>query len=83
MNSIKQMIFSGWHLARIIRLAFGMIMSINAIATHDPLSGIIGALFLFQAVTNTGCCGTSCAAPLRSQKEADEKEIVFEEVKSE
>ncbi|HVM87665.1 MAG TPA: hypothetical protein VMT76_05720 [Puia sp.] len=81
MNSIKKLILSDWHLVRIIRLVFGIIMAVNAITMRDAFSGILGAIFLFQAVTNTGCCGTSCAAPMRSQNATEEKEIVFEEVK--
>jgi hypothetical protein len=33
-----------------------------AIETEDALSGLISAFFLFQAVTNKGCCtSNSCA----------------------
>ena len=42
------MIFYNWHLMRIIRLAIGIFIGVNAIIMHEELSGIIAAIFLFQ-----------------------------------
>lgn len=81
MNSLKQMMFSDWHLMRIIRLIFGIVMGVNAATTHDPLSGIIAAIFLFQATTNTGCCGASCAVPVVKKEPGENEVAVFEEIK--
>ena len=61
---IKQTLFTGWHFMRWLRLGIGIFIAIQAIQMQDPLSGFIAAFFLFQAATNTGCCGAGgCAVP--------------------
>ena len=42
---------------RWLRLSLGVFIGVQAFQTHDLLSGAIALFFLFQAVTNTGCCG--------------------------
>lgn len=60
----KETIFSGWHLMRWLRLGMGLYAATVAFQLHDPFSGFIAAIFLFQAISNTGCCGANgCAAP--------------------
>ena len=80
MNGIKQMIFSDWHFVRIIRLVFGIFMAVNAIMMHDGLAGLIAAIFLFQAFTNTGCCGAGCSVPITRNNGNKTEEAVFEEI---
>ena len=72
-----------WHFMRWLRLALGIFVGFQAIQLRDPLAGMVAAFFLFQVVTNTGCCGADgCAVP-RSQKNDNEKETVeYEEIKS-
>jgi hypothetical protein len=81
MNGIRQMIFSGWHFMRILRLVFGVFMAANAIMLHDTLAGMIASIFLFQAFTNTGCCSASCAVPIAGNNSHRKSEAVFEEIK--
>jgi len=77
---IKETLLSGWHFMRWLRLGLGIFIAIQAIQTHDTLSGFIAAFFLFQAVTNTGCCGANgCAVPKRSKSDKIE-EVEFEEI---
>ena len=84
LSSIKQTLFTNWNLMRWLRLALGLFIAYQAIQLHDSLSGIISIFFLFQAVTNTGCCGTnSCAVPATSKKEANEHDVKYEEINSE
>jgi len=84
LSSIKQTLLTNWNLIRWLRLALGLFIAYQAIQLHDSLSGIISIFFLFQAVTNTGCCGTSgCAVPITSRKEANELDVKYEEVKNE
>lgn len=79
---IKQTIFTGWHFMRWIRLGLGIIFVVYAIRMHDTLSGFMAAIFLFQAVTNTGCCGVnSCTVPTAKTHSANPEEIEFEEIK--
>ena len=86
MNTIanfKQMLFSNWHFVRWFRLGIGLFIGYQALQLHDSLSGFIAAFFLFQAVTNTGCCGASgCALPNPPQKNINTEEVKFEEVPS-
>ncbi len=61
---IKETLFTGWHFMRWLRLGVGIFIGIQAIQMHHPISGFIAAFFLFQALTNTGCCGVNnCSVP--------------------
>ena len=78
-----QTLFTGWHFMRWLRLGAGFFISIQAVQTHDALSGLIGAFFLFQAVTNTGCCGAQgCAVPATKKVNDNIEEVDYEELKS-
>lgn len=84
LDSIKSTLFTNWHLVRILRLVFGVFVLVQAVTMRDALAGMISALFLYQAITNTGCCGASeCAVPSVS-KEGNQKieEVEYEEIKS-
>jgi len=79
---IKQTLFTGWHFMRLFRLALGLFIAVQAIQTHDALSGFISAFFLYQAVFNVGCCGTSsCAVPLSKENKNEESKVELEEIK--
>jgi hypothetical protein len=83
METIKQTLFTGWHLMRWLRLAFGIIFIVQAIQMHDMLVGAIAGFFLVTAITNTGCCGArSCAAPTRKGTDESTDEISYEEIKN-
>ena len=83
METIKQTLFTGWHLMRWLRLVFGIIFLVQAIQMHDMLVGAIAGFFLVTAITNTGCCGArSCAAPTRKSAEKSTEEISYEEIKN-
>lgn len=83
METIKQTLFSGWHLMRWLRLVFGIFFMVQAIQMHDVMVGVIAAFFLVTAITNIGCCGAGrCAAPTRKGKPASTEEIMYEEIKS-
>ncbi|HLP22212.1 MAG TPA: hypothetical protein VK174_17980 [Chitinophagales bacterium] len=82
METIKQNLFTNWHLMRLLRLFIGVTIAVQAFQMHDAIMGFFSAFFMFQAVTNTGCCGAqSCAAPI-AKDNPDQTEIVeFEEIK--
>lgn len=66
---------------RWIRLGFGLFLTVQAFQLHDGFAAVIAAFFLFQAVTNTGCCGTSgCSIPAQNTKATNTEEVSFEEV---
>lgn len=84
MDSIKQRLLTNWHLMRIMRLAIGVWLLVVGIQTHDWAVGLFSVFFLYQAFTDTGCCGTqgcytSAAKPM-VKKEGTE-DIEYEEVK--
>lgn len=63
MQTIKQLVFTGWHPMRWLRLAIGIFAIVEAIRTHDTLIGILAGFLILTALTNIGCCGASCALP--------------------
>lgn len=82
MQAITQTLFSNWHFMRWLRLGLGLFVGYQALVLHDAFAGIIAGLFLFQAFTNTGCCGAAgCAVPTKKAESIDAKEISYEEVK--
>ena len=83
METIKQMIFTNWHFMRWLRLILGGFIAVQAIQNHDMVPGLIGAFFLYQAVTNTGCCGANgCSVtPTINKEHIKFKDTEFEEVK--
>jgi len=75
-------VFSDWNFMRWLRLGLGVFIGVQAFQMHDPVSGFIAAFFLFQAITNTGCCGSGgCAAPIKRNNEAVVKDVEYQEVK--
>ena len=65
----KQTLFTGWHFTRWLRLLLGILFAIQTIKSQEILPGFIAALFIFQAFTNTGCCGTSgCSIPVNKNR---------------
>ena len=79
---IKETLLTGWNFMRWLRLALGLFIGIDAIQMHQPISGFIAAFFIYQAVTNTGCCGVSnCATPTTKGYTDKIEEIKYEEIK--
>jgi hypothetical protein len=83
-DTIKATLFTNWHLVRSLRFIFGVFIMAQAITSADVLVGMIASLFLFQAITNTGCCGMSgCAIPNSTTKQATiNTSVEYEEIKS-
>lgn len=81
MHSIFNTLRYGWSVMRIIRLTLGSMIVYQAVVYHDSIAGLIGGLLLFQAVTNTGCCGTNSCATSTSKIDTQQEETNFEEIK--
>lgn len=78
----KQTLLTGWNFMRFLRLGLGIYIAVQAVETLSFLSGIVAVFFLFQAITNTGCCGSNgCAIPINKGKHDTNKEVKFEEIK--
>jgi hypothetical protein len=63
-------------------LGAGIFFAVQAIQIQDTVAGFISAIFLFQAFTNTGCCGVSgCALPRDGKNTGTTEVVEYEEVK--
>ncbi|WP_276348898.1 hypothetical protein [Daejeonella sp. JGW-45] len=68
METIREKILTNWHLIRWVRLIMGLLIAFQAFQSKDILFGLLSALFIFQAITNTGCCGTAgCSVDSRDK----------------
>lgn len=79
----RETLLTDWNFMRLLRLAIGIFIAVEAIQTHDYLTGFIGAFFMFQAITNTGCCGSNgCAVPVSKTPPDKLEDVEFEEIKT-
>ena len=77
---MKETIFTGWNFMRWLRLFMGAYIVVTSITGKNYVFAIIGGLFIFQAITNTGCA--ACAAvPSSKVEQKDTENIEFEEIK--
>lgn len=78
-----QTLLTGWDFMRLFRLGIGLFIGVQAIQTQDSVAGMFAAFFLFQAVTNTGCCGANaCIVPNNKGDQYKIEDAEFEEIKS-
>lgn len=83
MNTLKSTLLYNWNFMRVLRLGLGIFIAIQAVKTYDTFSGLIAAFLLFQAVTNTGCCGTQgCSTAIPKNNIDTIEDVAYEEVKS-
>ena len=81
MNAFAQTVFTNWHPMRVIYLVISGMLLAQAWQSHDWPFAIVGGLFLYQSIFNTGCCGMSGAfranniANQKSLEETDYTEI--------
>ncbi len=66
---MKKMLFTNWHIMRVIRLVFAIGISYHAIATEHYFFLLFALFFLLQAIYNTGCGPQGCEVP---QKEGSD-----------
>ena len=78
----KETLFNNWNFMRFLRLGLGIYITVQAVETLSILSGVVAVFFLFQAITNTGCCGSNgCTLPTKKSNSAKTEEVKFEEIK--
>lgn len=71
MERIRYTLFTGWHMMRWVRLAFGVFFLIQAVQMKDVLMGVAGGFFLLTSLANLGCCGSrGCAVPMDKKDDA-------------
>ena len=79
---IKETLLSDWNFMRILRLGLGIYISVQAVETQSMISMIFAVFLLFQAITNTGCCGSNgCSVPIKKNNSDKTEVIEYEEVK--
>jgi hypothetical protein len=83
METFKKTLLTDWHLMRLVRLVVGVGIAVQAFQMQSALIAFFSAFFLFQAITNTGCCGAS-GCPVKPDNKDDQHpdDLVFEEVRS-
>jgi hypothetical protein len=77
-----QTLLTGWNFMRFLRLGVGIFIGVQAVLYRDVLSGLIASVFLLQAATNTGCCGSGgCSTNTNYKSKNTVQDVEFEEVK--
>lgn len=77
----KNIILKGWSFMRVLRLVLSAFIIVEAVRNYDVLFGVIGSVLLLQAVFNVGCCSNGACYTGIIDDEAENKEVVFEEIK--
>ena len=87
MSTLKQRLLTNWHLTRIMRLGIGIMLLVMGIQNKDWAMGLFSVFFLYQAVTDTGCCSSQgCSTPARREAKGTvnnvpDEDIEYEEIK--
>ncbi len=77
--NMKNLLFTGWHFARILRMTLALAIAVQGILQHDFPVILIGFLLAASALFNIGCCGPAgCAINTKSIK--TDKPVEFEEL---
>ncbi|HEY0899097.1 MAG TPA: hypothetical protein VGD90_07170 [Sphingobacteriaceae bacterium] len=67
---------------RWLRLAMGLFVAFQAIQLQSGIMGLLAGLFLFQALSNSGCCGAAaCSVPANRREPQKTDEVDFVEIK--
>ncbi len=84
----KERLLNNWHLMRIVKLAIGLYLFAGAFYMKEWMFGIMGIFFLYQAVSDTTCCGAAgCNTRSNSRRQRvynkppDDTDVDYEEIK--
>lgn len=76
-----QNIFKNWNFVRILRLAMGIFLVVEAVKSGMWLLVFVGAVFVAMPLLNICCCTTGdCSVPTRNSKN-NRDEVEYEEIK--
>ena len=82
MKAWVAVVLTGWSFPRWLRLGLGLFVAYHAVRGQDGLAALVSGLLLFQAVTNTGCCGArGCSTPGRGRIDQETDIAEYEEIK--
>ncbi len=83
MDTIQKTLTSDWNFMRFVRLVIGLAIVFNGFQAGNGMIGLLGGLFIFQALCNTGCCGArGCAIQNQDSKSSKTEDIIFKEINS-
>lgn len=77
---MKETLLTGWNFMRWLRLIMGIYVVVASFTGNNYIFALIGGLFVFQAVTNSGC-GACNILPSSKAEQNDTENIEFEEIK--
>jgi hypothetical protein len=81
---VNERLLTNWHLMRWVALGVGLFFIVQGLRYQDWISGLVGGVFIIQAVTNTGClCGSCNVSPSVVEQTGNRttNEVNFTEVK--
>ena len=76
-----QNILKNWNLIRLLRLAMGIFLVVEAIKSGMWFLVAIGVVFVAMPLLNIGCCSTSNCSMSKKKKKNKSDEVEYEEIK--
>lgn len=73
--------FKNWNFLRILRLAMGIFLVIEAAKSGMWLLVFVGVVFVAMPLLNIGCCATGNCSILKQNSEKVVDEVEYEELK--
>ena len=70
---MKETIFRGWTLRRVLYVVLGVFVIAYAIAVHRYWGGLLGIYFAGMGIWNFGCAGGACSRPVDSVTQKTEE----------
>jgi len=75
-----QNIFKNWNVVRLLRLAMGIVLVVEAVKSGMWVLVAVGAVFTAMPVLNIGCCTAgNCSVPARRSKNRHD-DVPYEEI---
>ncbi|SDG35653.1 hypothetical protein [Epilithonimonas hungarica] len=76
-----QNILKNWNFVRLLRLAMGIFLVVEAVKSGMWILVAVGAVFVAMPLLNIGCCTTgNCSVPISKSKNTND-EVEYEEIK--
>ena len=74
-------ILKNWNFVRLLRLAIGVFLFVEALISQKWFLVAVGAIFVLMPLLNIGCCATGdCSVPQNNPKNSSD-EVEYEEIK--
>ncbi|MXS70485.1 hypothetical protein GSF70_04570 [Flavobacteriaceae bacterium W22] len=74
-------LFKNWNFVRLLRLAMGVFLVVEAVQSGMWILVAVGAVFVVMPLLNIGCCAAgNCSVPKSNSKNSSD-EVHYEEIK--